>query len=297
VNSLNIRSYAKLNLYLKVLNKRKDSYHNIQTLFERINLYDEITLTPRRDKRIKIICNHPGVPKGKENLAYRAANLLRNNPGIDKGIDIKIKKRIPVAFGLGGGSSNAASLLLGLNRLWNLRLNQKELIYYAKILGADVPFFIYSTAFAWGRRRGDQLKTIHTKNRFWHVLIIPNVKKISTKSVYEKLDKIRCCSLSGLTNRLDNVKILNLGIKKNNISYIRNALFNQLEWAASELNPRLKEIKQEISNLLNIPLAYISMSGSGPAMFILVFSRKEGKSLCKQLKSRKTWRGFLVKTF
>src|SRR4030042_869033 len=123
---LALDSYAKLNLYLAVRNIRQDNYHNIKTVFERIDLCDRIILKPRRDNKIKIICNHPLVPKDNSNLCYRSARLLQDYSGIKSGLDIEIIKRIPVASGLGGGSSNASSVLLGLNKLWKLNLPREK---------------------------------------------------------------------------------------------------------------------------------------------------------------------------
>ena len=117
VKSLALDSYAKLNLYLEVLGRREDNYHNINTLFERISLSDKITLKPRRDNKIKIICSNPDVPEDDTNLCYRSVRLLQDSFGIERGLDIKIIKRIPVSAGLGGGSGNAAAVLVGLGIL------------------------------------------------------------------------------------------------------------------------------------------------------------------------------------
>jgi len=130
VNKLTLNSYAKLNLYLKVLNIRSDNYHNIKTLFERIDLSDRIILKPRQDKLIKIICSHPDVPQDDSNLAYRSAKLLQEGLKINRGVEIKIIKRIPVGSGMAGGSSNAATVFLGLNKIWQLKLSREKLLVY-----------------------------------------------------------------------------------------------------------------------------------------------------------------------
>ena len=117
MKSLSLLSPAKLNLYLKVVNTREDGYHNLITLFERIDLCDEIHLESNTTGAIRIFCNHPYVPKGLKNLCSQVAQLLKDDFSIFSGVDITIKKRIPVAAGLGGGSSNAASTLLGLNKM------------------------------------------------------------------------------------------------------------------------------------------------------------------------------------
>lgn len=305
-----IKSYAKLNLYLRVLNKRKDNYHSIITLFERIDLYDRIHLRPRKDSEVRLICADTDLPQGKSNLACQAAYLLQEKLDINKGIDIRIKKRIPIAAGLGGGSSNAAAVLIGLNRLWNLNLNREKLISFGKMLGADVPFFLYATSFALGLKRGDQIKIKRIKNRFWHVLVVPEVR-ISTAAVYRKLDQI--CRLSTfkpvrsapislnferkverLTKPLDDVKMLLLTLRKNNLVLLKKLAFNQLETAASELYPKLTRIKNELLN--RISGDEISISGSGPAMFVFVSSRKEGERLCRQLGRTRQRKVFLVRT-
>ena len=124
-----LNSYAKLNLYLEVLSKRKDSYHNIKTIFERIDLCDKIVLKVRKDKKINLISHSPGLPRdSSRNLAYRSAELLQTRLNLDKGVDIQIIKRIPVAAGLGGGSSNAATVLMGLDKLWRLNLSREKLL-------------------------------------------------------------------------------------------------------------------------------------------------------------------------
>ena len=131
-----LKSYAKLNLYLSVLNKRKDNYHNIETLFERIDLHDTITLKKLPGKTIKIVSDHPAVPADTSNLCYKSAKLLQDSCGVNYGVEIKIAKRIPVAAGLGGGSSNAACTLIGLNNLWRLRLSEDKLARLGRLIGA-----------------------------------------------------------------------------------------------------------------------------------------------------------------
>lgn len=288
-----IKSYAKINLYLEVLKKRKDSYHQIITLFERINLCDEIYLKPRPDKKIRIICNNPGVPKGRANLAYRAASLLRRDFAINNGLDIKIIKRIPLASGLAGGSSNAASVLLALNRLWNLNLNRRKLLCYAKTLGTDVPFFLADTSFAVGRGRGDEIRALGTiKKRFWHILIVPKLK-VPTKKIYSRLDKIFSPKVSVLTKANRDVKILVQRITQGNIPLIRESLFNRLQMATFNLYPNLKQLNKM---LLNLGRQAILMSGSGPAMFGIVSSGKEASSLCRKLSSVGNCDTFIAKT-
>ena len=151
---LKVSSSAKLNLYLEVLDKRPDGYHNLRTVFERISLSDTITLKEIGTPEIKIISDSKEIPCDRRNLAYKAAEILKEDLGIEKGLEIRIKKIIPVGAGLGGGSSNAASVLLGLNRLWRLGLSRRRLLGYAARLGSDVSFFIYDCPYALGTSRG-----------------------------------------------------------------------------------------------------------------------------------------------
>jgi 4-diphosphocytidyl-2-C-methyl-D-erythritol kinase len=285
-----LHSYAKLNLYLEVLNKRKDSYHNLRTIFERINLCDTIILKPRRDKEIKITCNSPDVPQDKTNLAYRSAKLLQDNFNIDRGVDIKIIKRIPAAAGLGGGSSNAATVLMGLGRLWRLNLSKQKLAYFSRKLGSDVPFFIYNIPFAQGSSRGDRISplTMLNNKRFWHIIVVPKIK-VSTPQIYKKWD-----TYSRLTRGKSSVRLLYLALKKNDLSGLGEVLFNSLEAITTRLYPEVSLVKEEFSRL---GLKSILMSGSGPAVFGIVSSRKEAVSLCKQLQGTKQfWSAFVART-
>lgn len=293
---MKINSYAKLNLYLAVLNKRKDNYHNINTVFERIDLCDKIVLVPRQDKKINIVCTHPAIPKdNSRNLAFRSAKLLQDSFKIDRGVDIKIIKRIPVASGLGGGSSNAAAVLVGLNKFWKLNIAQNKLIILAKKIGSDVPFFIYNSPFAEGRGRGDMIKPLKPLNpvKFWHILIVPR-KKVSTMQIYKKWDSVR----AKLTSPKYDVKILGSILRKKDFSLISKAMFNSLEQVVTELFPEIRHIK---ARLMSLGIKSILMSGSGPAVFGMVSSRKEATSLCMRLKERlakegKSWQVFTTQT-
>jgi len=285
-----LSSCAKLNLYLAVLNRRKDGYHNIKTVFERIGLSDRIILKPRRDNKIKIICSSPLVPKGKTNLAYRSAKLLQDNFLVKKGVNIEIEKHIPVGAGLGGGSSNAAAVLVGLNKLWGLNLGQNKLVKLAAGIGSDVPFFIYDTPFAQGSGRGEKVRPLKALGnvKLWHVLAVPKIE-VLTPVIYKKWD-----SYSRLTIRPRGDKILTSALKKGDISFIAKSLFNSLERVTSGLYPEVARIK---GRFINLGLKAVLMSGSGPAVFAIVPSRKEVVSLRRQLKEEnKFWQVFASQT-
>ena len=296
---LTLNSYAKLNLYLEVLHKRKDNYHNIKTIFERIDLADKIILKSRRDKKINITCNVAAVPQDNSNLAWRSAKLLQDIFNIDKGVDIKIIKRIPVGSGLGGGSSNAAAVLAGLNKLWKLNVTEHKLAGLAGKLGCDVPFFIYNSPFAQGEARGDKIKPLKTLYfvRLWHILVVPKIG-VSTASIYKRWDnESKTFKLTppflrqkatikkeraGLTMPKYDVNILILALRKNDLFLIGDALFNSLEQVTARLYPQINAIKEK---LMRLGVKSTLMSGSGPAVFGIVSSRKEALTLCRQLKS------------
>lgn len=297
LNKLSLNSYAKLNLYLEVLKPRKDGYHSIKTIFEKIDLCDKIILKSRPDKKIKLTCNLPDIPKGRSNLAYRSAQLLRRALHIDKGVDIKIIKHIPVAAGLGGGSSNAAAALVGLNKLWRLNLKQNKLVQLAKKIGSDVPFFIYDYPFAEGLGRGDNIRPLKARNNLalWHILVVPKFR-VLTPVIYKKWDGIpktfkltpldkrgilKNSYLTGLTRFGCNVKIMALALKKGDLSLLGQTLFNSLEGVSVKLYPRITRIREK---LLRMGVKSILMSGSGPAVFGVCSSKKEALSLSRQLK-------------
>jgi len=284
-----LNSYAKINLYLQVLNRRKDNYHNISTIFERISLSDKIILKSRQDKKINIICKASSVAQDNSNLAWRSAKLLQDSFNIAKGVDIKIIKRIPVGSGLGGGSSNAACVLRGLNKLWKLNLTKDKLAGLAEKLGCDVPFFIYNSPFAQGEARGDKIKPLKALRnvRLWHILAVPKIE-VSTASIYKRWDKLK-----GLTMPKYNVNILILALKKNDFGLIREALFNSLEPVTTALYHRINTIKEK---LIRLGVKSILMSGSGPAVFGIVSSRKEALSLYRQLKTDSLVEVFVTRT-
>lgn len=298
MNSLVLNSYAKLNLFLEVVNKRKDNYHNLRTLFERIDLSDKVILKPRRDGKIKIICKNYDVPKNSSNLCYRSAKLLQEIFNIDKGLDIRIIKRIPVGAGLGGGSSNAACVLIGLNRLWKLNISKKRLADIAGRIGCDVPFFIYDVAFAQAAGRGDEIKALNLPERvhLWHVLAVPKLA-VSTPFIYRKWDQfsgltmprfdVKLLSPLEIMRQRDKVKLsltgLTSALRKNDLSLINEFLFNGLEPLTVKYYPQVQSIKEKLNRL---GLKTILMSGSGPAVFGIVSSRKEAVTIARKVKEK-----------
>lgn len=286
--SLVIKSFAKLNLYLEVLNKRKDNFHNLSTLFTRIDLADTLIFRKRKDSLIKIKTASLNVPKDKTNLCYLAAELLKQELKLSLGAQIELKKRIPVGAGLGGGSSNAASVLLGLNKIWNLNLPKTRLVDLAAKLGSDVPFFIHQARFALGSQRGDQVRPLTSlrKLKLWFILVYPGFK-VSTPLIYQKFD-----TFSGLTRAGCNVKILTSQLLKKGKAVEASCFYNGLEVIASSLYPVINQVKNALSSM---GLDKVMMSGSGSAVFAICDSSRQAQSLkhklCKQYKS---WQFFVV---
>ena len=174
-------SPAKLNLFLHITKQREDGYHEIQTLFQLINFCDHMTFTRCLDPNIRLVTPLMHIPT-RQNLIYQAAKLLQQTTQCRLGCDITINKRIPVGGGLGGGSSNAATTLLALNKLWNLKLSLDELSQLGLKLGADVPVFIHGHS-AWAEGIGEKLTPMILKPK-WYVLLLPKVE-VNTQALYQ----------------------------------------------------------------------------------------------------------------
>ena len=277
MDRLTVQSPAKLNLILDVLGKRPDGFHELRTIFERISLSDEITLIRKKGGRIRISCTHPHVPLGPSNLVYKAAQMLAQEFSITEGLDINIIKNIPVAAGLAGGSSNAAAVLSGLNRLWQLSLNNAQLVSYAARLGSDVAFFLYNSSYALGTGRGEIIKPLDVKTKLWHLLVTPRVKML-TKEVFARLKL-------NLTNKKDSVNILLPFLRKGEVVRLAGALSNDLEPAILSLRPDFIYIKKK---LLDAGAIGVCFSGSGPSVFALAESQKHAFGIRAQFDKRYT---------
>ena len=278
---LQIPSYAKVNLYLKVLGKRPDKYHDIVTIFEKISLKDTISLTLRPDNRITIASSGEKIPNDSNNLAYKAAKILQDSFNPKKGVDIKINKRIPVGSGLGGGSGNAAAVLAGLNKLWKLRRSEKALAGLAAKIGSDAAFFVFNTSFAIGRGRGERVKPLKLalRKKLWHVVCVPRTN-VSTPLIYKEFDALRKVRL---TRPDHDVKILIQALQQSDLSLLGRSLYNSLEEVTFRLFPRLCRIKQD---LIRFGGSCAMMTGSGSAIFSVLPSGKEARSLAAQLKKK-----------
>ncbi|MDP8260576.1 MAG: 4-(cytidine 5'-diphospho)-2-C-methyl-D-erythritol kinase [Candidatus Gygaella obscura] len=288
-----IKSPAKINLYLDVLSKRKDGYHNLLTFFERISLFDKIYLKiTDKEKGIKLCCNKKGIPCGSDNLAYKAAVLIREDFDITSGLRIDLVKNIPSGAGLGGASSNAAMTLLGLNRLYNLKLSRKKLFVYARKIGSDVNFFLLEKSFALAKDKGDVFLPIRglKTDKIWHLLLIPK-KKILTKNIYKTLNLKKNKSL---TRSLKNVRLMTYALEKKDNSLLSRAIYNKLEEVTLKKLVEIGRIKYKLK-ALGVDCSL--MSGSGPAVFGIVHTRKEALRLKREFIQIKDLDSFVVSTF
>lgn len=289
-----LHSYAKVNLYLAVLARRKDGFHNLTTLFERINLADTIILKRRTDNRITITCRNKAVPLDASNLCYKSARLLREKCHVKEGLGIEIIKRIPVGAGLGGGSSNAAAVLVGLNTLWELGLTKKKLASFAAMIGSDVPFFVHDTPFAKAEGRGEKIRALGALDRvrLWHILVVPGIH-VSTPSIYKAWDMRKIRRKRRLTTAVPDVTITASALRRGDFPG-SGLLFNNLEPVTIELYPEVGIIKEK---LLSSGAQDAVMSGSGSAVFGIAGSRQEASRIKARLSDEGgSWRTFVVRT-
>jgi len=267
MTTLTLQAPAKINLYLAVTGKRPDGYHTLHSLFCPVGLADTVSLKPTGDK-IRVSCNHPLVPTDRTNLAYVAAQAFLDRTRINSGLHIHIHKRIPVAGGLGGGSSNAAAVLKGLNRFYQSPLSGRQLHTLATTIGADVPFFLDCAA-AWATGVGDQLTPAKDISSLPVILVNPGVP-LATAQIFEKLNlRLTKCTQ----------KHKNLSFKKL-LSNQGHALCNDLEPVAVKQCPAIADIK---IRLLRLGAAGAMMSGSGPTIFGLFYKKVTARRAFDQL--------------
>jgi 4-diphosphocytidyl-2-C-methyl-D-erythritol kinase len=250
MNSLTLAAPAKINYLLDVIGKRPDGYHELRMIMQRVNLCDEITLSLTNAPGITVACNAKGTPDGPDNIAWKAARSLLDVTGFDCGVTIEIIKNIPVAAGLGGGSSDAASVLMGLNDLLNLGLTQEQLMKIGCKLGADVPFFIFKqTALAEGI--GEKLSALPEMPKCWILLINPGVH-VSTAWVYRSLQLTKKGELNTLPKFFESVEQI--------VSIMSNDL-EAVTIPACSVNSQIKSLMIDCGAIGSM------MSGSGPTVF------------------------------
>jgi 4-diphosphocytidyl-2-C-methyl-D-erythritol kinase len=272
-------SFAKINWTLEILGKRADGYHELRTLLQTVSLADELVFE-LAEHDIEIVCDHPDVPGDETNLAHRAARLLQEFTGITRGVRITIDKRLPVAAGIGGGSSNAAMTLIALQRLWQVKLESRDLFSLAAKLGADAPFFFIGGT-CLGVGRGDEVYPM-AEIRTDHLLLVNAGISVSTREVYGNLPP-------DLTNPGAITK-MPLSFEA---AYAAEAqpdelpvLHNDLEQTVFARHPLLAEIKQRLGQS---GARGALMSGSGSTVFAIFDSEKARSTARRDFETLGWW--------
>lgn len=276
-----LRASAKVNLVLEVLGKRPDGYHELSTVMQAVDLFDRLTVEAAAT--ITLETSEPALPTDDRNLVVRAARLLQEAAGIKAGARIVLDKRIPLAAGLGGGSSDAAATLLGLNRLWGLRWRRERLVELAVKLGMDVPFFL-GRGRALGTSRGEVLSALPGVGGYALVLVNPGMG-LSTQEVYGRVPPGWRAESDGTKRMLD-------ALKKRNVVRVAGALTNHLEhW----VEPAMPVIGRMKAALFAAGALGAAMSGSGPTVFGLARSLDQARQIQRRV-NRGGWSAWAVRT-
>jgi len=275
--ALLLRAPAKINWFLLVLSKREDGFHNIMSLMQCIRLYDDLifehadTIELESDLTIPV----------KDNLVHKAASLLKHYTSYRKGIKITLKKSIPIGAGLGGGSSDAAYTLSGLNLLWGLGLNKRDLSSIGAEIGSDVPFFLNSPV-AIVEGRGERVSPLKIDSSIDILLVTPFIS-ISSAWAYASFDKLRMHGelAEPLTKKTVDIKLFCRAIEKKDFASIVTMLKNDLERGVKEKFPVVDKIKK---SMLENGAVISAMSGSGPTVFGIFESKDTAKKAARVMK-------------
>lgn len=289
MRSYSLLSLAKINLYLEILGDRPDGYHELIMVMQSVDLADQIELRANGTDSIRLTCDHPGLPTDSSNLAYRAAELMiQQFPDCFArygAIDIAIQKRIPIGAGLAGGSGNAASVLVGINLLWQLGLTQVELQDLGATLGSDVPFCISGgTALATGR--GEKLDALPDLDHLYVVLAKFRSLSVSTVWAYKTYRQQFSDSYIRATDDLESRKQhihsgpMLAAIAHRDSTQIGQLLHNDLERVVLPEFPPVAQLREEFQRL---GVLGTMMSGSGPTVFALVESRSQAEAVCRSM--------------
>lgn len=272
MNTIMLKAYAKINLGLDVLGKREDGYHEVRMIMQTIRLYDKLNMKKLNKDEIIIKTNLAYLPTNENNLVYRAIQMLKEEFNIKQGIYVELQKHIPVAAGLAGGSSDAAAALMGMNRLFQLKLTTTDLMQRAVKLGADVPYCILGgTALSEGI--GEVLTPLAPMPKAYILIAKPPIN-VSTKYVYENL------ILDERTNHPDIDGIME-AINSKDLYGVTNRLSNVLESVTIDKYPVIQEIKD---TMIEFGAMNALMSGSGPTVFGVFEDLNLAKKAFYQLK-------------
>ena len=269
---MNLTAHAKINLTLEVLRKRDDGYHEIVSLMYRLGIHDLVSISTASE--IIVETNLPSI-NGRENLAYRAALLMRDEFDVNAGAKIQINKRIPLAAGLGGGSADAATVINGLNSLWSINADEKTLVNLGSSIGSDIPFMLQDNS-AIVKSRGEIVEQIPSDEQLSLVLLFPEiVLRDKTKTMYSYLTKNH---YSDGRHTLKAQKYLENGNK-----LPIDATFNVFDQVVGLAYPELQKYKDAF---LEVGATNIGMAGSGPSLFSLVETESEGLIMVTNLQKK-----------
>ncbi|HKQ32908.1 MAG TPA: 4-(cytidine 5'-diphospho)-2-C-methyl-D-erythritol kinase [Thermodesulfobacteriota bacterium] len=283
MSSITLLSPAKVNLTLEVIGKRPDGYHDIRSLMQPVDLFDEVTVKTTDTEGIELSSSGVEIPEGEDNLAWKAADVYLRECGLDTGVSITIKKKIPPGSGLGGGSSNAAAVLIGLNRLTEA-LTEEKLFGLSPRLGADVAFFLRSVASV-AEGIGERINVIKDFPLFFYVILCPNLH-VSTVDVYTRWDELnagnpRDRAMSDIEELVERFK------EETDVFPLRN----DLEESAFGLYPQIKSFKQILSSL---DVKNVLMSGSGSAVYAVFRNELPAHEIYEYLKTSPTFQVYFA---
>ena len=272
-HSIVLKSYGKINLGLDVLRRREDGYHEVRMIMQTVGLYDVLTMKKRKDDKIEMTCNLSFLPTDERNLVYKAVKLIKDKYHIKDGVEINLSKRIPVAAGMAGGSSNCAAALKGMNKLFDLGLSIDELCEIGVTLGADVPYCIWGgTALSEGI--GEKLSRVDAMPDCYILIAKPGIS-VSTAFVYKNLD------LPALSKNPDIDGMLEC-LKEKDLTGICDRLENVLETVTIKEYPIIEKVKK---HLMDQGAKGALMSGSGPTIFAIFEDKKTADDAMESLRS------------
>ena len=273
MKEIRLKARAKINLTLDVTGKREDGYHLLETIMQTVALYDGIYMKKLEKPKIKLKTNLPWLPVDERNLAWKAANLMRETFGIEEGVFIEIDKRIPVAAGLAGGSTDCAAVLVGMNRLFDLHLSEEQLEELAGKMGSDIPYCIRrGTVLCEGV--GEIMTNVAEPCPECHVVLAKLPVSVSTVSVYKglKWDEVQ--------EHPDTQAMLD-AMAEGDVAKMGKLLCNVLETVTIEMHPKIAEIK---TRLMELGAEGALMSGSGPTVFALFKDREKARKAAALVK-------------
>lgn len=276
-------SFAKINWSLRILGKRDDGFHELFTIFQTVSLYDALSFAASDTLSLK--CDDASVPTDERNLIVKAAFALQRQFGVKNGAAIRLEKRIPSPGGLGGGSSNAATTLIGLNRLWNLGAAAGDLRLIAAELGSDVPFFLHGGT-ATGTGRGEIIEQLDEMDERFLLIVTPDIS-VSTREAFGRINA------PTLTNEARKRILRVCRLEAESLDLHHMVLISDFEASVFSAFPEIRRVKE---TLIELGAVNAAMSGSGASVFAIFEIEETRQAALKALDREITWRKFAVAT-